>query len=325
MGTPPGTGAWEDKSRPRFKSTLASRHGIRAILLIDDPGDGALSPIGSVYHGDVGTQQVAVPQLSIRNRIADDLLYGLPHTAATLRRQIADSGKPYPMALKTRVTLEARARYVAEAMTWNVVGFIEGSDPTVADEYVVVGAHLDHVGNQAGVLFAGAQDNASGSVMVMALAEAMSRSSTKPRRSVCFVLFAGEELFLAGSQYFAAHPPRPISQAVGMINLDMVGTGPRLRMDGGETTPAFQLMAVEADRLYGNFGLAEQDPTPAVAGASDHSAFINAGVPTIYFHSRGAPGRAHTPEDVASTIDYDAFARTTRVVYLTLFQMADRP
>ncbi len=138
------------------------------------------------------------------------------------------------------------------------------------------------------------------------------------------MLFAGEELFLAGSEYFASNPPWPITEAAGMINLDMVGTGPELIMDGGATTPAFQQMAVEADRLYGGFNLAGQNPTPAVPGASDHSAFINAGVPTIYMHSSGASGRAHTPEDVASNIDYDAFFRTTRVVYLTLFQMADR-
>ena len=295
-----------------------------AYSLIDDPGENALSPIGSVYHGDVGEHQADIPQLSIRNSVADDLLHGLPHTAVSLRQQINSTGQPFSMSLKTRVTIKSTARYVPEAVTWNVVGYLEGSDPTVSDEYVVVGAHLDHVGNQAGVLFAGAQDNASGSVMVLALAEAMSKSPVKPRRSVFFVLFAGEELFLAGSEYFASNPPWPISKAAGMINLDMVGTGPELRMDGGATTPAFQQMAVEADRLYGGFNLADQSPTPAVPGASDHSAFINAGVPTIYMHSRGASGRVHTPEDVASTIDYDAFFRTTRVVYLTLFQIADR-
>lgn len=324
MGTPSGTGDWGEKSRPRFKATIARRHGVTAILLIDDPGENALSPIGSVYHGDVGEHQADIPQLSIRNSIADDLLYGLPHTAVSLRQQINSTGQPFSTSLKTRVTIKSTARYVPEAVTWNVVGYIEGSDPTVSDEYVVVGAHLDHVGNQSGVLFAGAQDNASGSVMVLAMAEAMSKSPVKPRRSVFFVLFAGEELFLAGSDYFASNPPWPIAKAVGMINLDMVGTGPELRMDGGATTPAFQQMAIEADRLYGGFNLADQNPTPAVPGASDHSAFINAGIPTIYLHSRGAPGRAHTPEDVASTIDYDAFFRTTRVVYLTLFQIADR-
>ena len=109
-----------------------------------------------------------------------------------------------------------------------------------------------------------------------------------------------------------------------MMNLDMVGTGPRLRMDGGASTPVFQQFVVDADRLYGGFDLASQDATPARPGASDHSAFINAGVPTVYFHSSGAPGRGHTATDVPENIDDDAFYRTTLVVYLTLFQMADR-
>jgi len=138
-------------------------------------------------------------------------------------------------------------------------------------------------------------------------------------------LFAGEELFLLGSEYFAQNPPRPLSQAVGMVNLDVVGVGPSLSMEGGATTPLFQMMAAGADRLYGGFGLADRQPTPAREGASDHSAFVRAGVPTVYFHSGGAEGRAHTPADVADTIDFAAYHRTTLVVYLTIFQMADRP
>jgi len=100
------------------------------------------------------------------------------------------------------------------------VGWIEGSDPPVSDEYVIVGDHLDHIGRQADVIFRGAQDNGSGSVMVMAMAEAMVRSAIKPPRSVVFVLFAGEELYLLGSEYFHSHAPRPISSAVGMMNLE---------------------------------------------------------------------------------------------------------
>ncbi len=325
MGTPPGTGDWGDRSRPRFKTQLAAERGARAVLLIDEPGEGSLSPIVSVYHGQEGVQREDMPQLSIRSRIADDLLRRSSHTTESLRRQIAELERPFPVELETRVTLEARAKYTADATTWNVVGWIEGGDPSVSDEYVIVGGHLDHVGRQAGEIFFGAQDNASGSVMVMAMAEAMARSAIKPRRSVAFVLFAGEELYLLGSEYFASHPPRPISNAVGMMNLDMVGTGPRLRMDGGATTPRFQQYAEDADGLYGGFGLADSQPTPAVPGASDHSAFINAGVPTVYFHSSGAGGRAHTAADVPELIDYEAYYRTTLVLYLTLFQMADQP
>ncbi len=325
MGVPPGTGDWGEMSRPRYKATLARARDVRAILLIDDPGDASPCPIGSVYHGDVGSHQPDIPQLSIRNRVADDLLAGTPHTAESLRLQISDSGRPYPLRLRTQVSLKAEAQYESTAQTWNVVGFIEGSDPSVADEYVIVGAHLDHVGQQGNVLFAGAKDNASGSVMVLGLSKAMSRSPVKPRRSVYFVLFAGEELFLAGSEYFAAHLPGPVEKAAGMINLDIVGVGPDLRMEGGATTPLFQQMAVEADRLYGNLGIEDRDPTPAREGASDHSAFVRAGIPTLYFHSGGATGRIHTPADVAGTIDFEAFVRTARVVYATLFQIADRP
>jgi hypothetical protein len=323
MGAP--TAEWGDKSRPRFKATLARRLGARAILFIDDPGSGASSPIASVYHGGEGTHQTDLPMLSIRDRVADDLLKGSGQSAASLRQAEGAGQAPAPFLAPARVTLEAHAAYTPQAQTWNVVGWVEGSDPAVADEWVVVGGHLDHVGSQAGVIFPGAKDNASGSVMVLALARAMAAAPVRPRRSVCFVLFAGEEMFLLGSEYFATHPPRPIEKCTGMINLDMPGGGNTLRINGGASTPAFQQMAVEADRLFGGFALDEQRSTPAVEGASDHSAFVRRSVPTLYIAAGGGPGRAHTPDDVADTIDFQAYARATTVVYLILFQIADRP
>ena len=325
MGTPPGTGDWGERSRPRWKATEARQHGARAVLLIDDPGPSSPTPIGSVYHGQDGEHQADMPVLSIRERVADDLLRGTPHTASSLRAWIAEEGRPVRVRMWSRVTVEAHARYEPSAVTWNVVGWLEGSDPAVSGEYVVVGGHLDHVGTQAGLVFAGAKDNAAGSVMVTAAARAMSSAPVRPRRSVCFVLFAGEELFLLGSEYFAQNPPRPLSQAVGMVNLDVVGVGPSLSMEGGETNPLFQQMAADADRLYGGFDLAARPPTPARAGAGAHSAVVQAGGPTGDFHSGGAEGRVHTPADVADTIDFAAYHRTTVVVYLTIFQMADRP
>ncbi len=323
MGAP--TAEWGEKGRPRFKATLARRLGARAILFIDDPGAGASSPIASVYHGEEGIHQADLPMLSIRDRVADDLLSGSGQSAASLRQALGAGPAPAPFRAPARVTLEAHAAYAPRAQTWNVVGWVEGSDPAVADEWVVVGGHLDHVGTQAGVIFPGAKDNASGSVMVLALARAMAAAPIRPRRSVCFVLFAGEELFLLGSEYFATHPPRPIEKCVGMINLDMPGGGNVLRINGGTSTPAFQQMAVEADRLFGGFALDEQRPTPAVEGASDHSAFVRRSVPTLYIAAGGGPGRVHTPDDIADTIDFQAYLRATTVVYLTLFQIADRP
>ncbi|MFO7769711.1 MAG: M28 family peptidase [bacterium] len=324
MGAPPVEAEWGEKTRPRYKATTAKQHGLRALVFIDDPGPGVPHPIVSVYHGQEGRHQPDLPQLSVTYGVADDLMRGTPFTARNLRRQMTDTGAPYSMGLPTRVSLEIHARYTPRAQTWNVVGFVEGSDPSLAADYIVVGGHLDHVGQQVDLLLPGAQDNASGSTLVLEMARALAAAPIKPARSVCFVLFAGEELFLLGSEYFAAHPPRSSDSMAGMINLDMAGTGPQLRMAGGATTPAFHQFAVDADRLYGGFGLAESEPRPIAPGASDHSAFVNAGVPTLYFASGGAPGRAHTSSDTVGTIDFDAMERTARVVYLVLYQMADR-
>ena len=106
------------------------------------------------------------------------------------------------MNLETKAFVEVNAHYEKDARTMNVVGMIEGSDPVLKNEFIVVGAHLDHVGTQAGLLFPGAIDNASGAAGVLQIAKAFVKKGIKPKHSVIFVLFAGEEQGLNGSRHF---------------------------------------------------------------------------------------------------------------------------
>lgn len=163
--------------------------------------------------------------------------------------------------------------------TANLIGYLPGDDAAAGGEIIVVGAHHDHLGN--GHL--GANDNASGSAALLAIAQALHHRG-KPRRTIAFVAFGGEELGLLGSQYFAAHPPAalPLERIVYDINLDMVGSyasaGAVYAMGtfrGLAATPIVVALAAEHPALHVGIG--------GRGTGSDHAAFCRAGVPYVFF------------------------------------------
>jgi hypothetical protein len=163
--------------------------------------------------------------------------------------------------------------------TANLIGFLPGEDATAGRDIILVGAHHDHLGN--GHL--GANDNGSGSAALLAIAQAMHQRG-KPRRTIAFVAFGGEELGLVGSTHFAAHPPAalPLGRVVYDINLDMVGSytsaGAVYAMGTFRGLPATPIVkALAADRPALHVGLGGRGV------GSDHEAFCRAGIPYVFF------------------------------------------
>jgi len=163
--------------------------------------------------------------------------------------------------------------------TANVVGYLPGDDPAVGRDIILVGAHYDHVGRG----HPGANDNASGAVALLAIAQAI-RQRGAPHRTIAFVAFGGEELGLLGSAHFAAHPPvaLPLDRVVYDINLDMVGsyssTGAVHAMGTFRelaATPIVKALAAERPRLRVGIG--------GRGAGSDHEAFCRAGIPYVFF------------------------------------------
>ncbi len=187
---------------PREKSLVAKKHGAKGILFVSLPNDEKPQPlIGSVMHGE-GEQPVDFPQLHISLEAANMLLSKTGFSVSDCQTKIDEKKKPLSMNLTTKAHIEVNASYEKNARTMNVVAMIEGSDPKLKEEYVIIGAHLDHVGSQAGLLFPGANDNASGSAGVLEIAKAFVKGGLQPKRSVIFVLFASEEQGLNGSKHF---------------------------------------------------------------------------------------------------------------------------
>ncbi|MCA1642848.1 MAG: M20/M25/M40 family metallo-hydrolase [Acidobacteria bacterium] len=240
-----------------------------------------------------------------------------------------------------------------EAPAFNVVGVVEGSDPKLKSEAVVVGAHYDHLGRggagslaaRVGEIHHGADDNASGVAGLLELARIVSTASPRLRRTVVFVAFGGEEEGLIGSSYYAKNPVVPLAQTVAMINLDMIGRmkDDKLIVGGVGTAAEWRQLIGEANtdlnmkvnvqgvaREIGDIpgvtsanGKTIMTTNPKARfqltlnedgyGPSDHSSFYKHQVPVLFFWT-GTHDDYHKPTDTAEKIGYHSLARVTELV-----------
>ena len=225
---------WGDVHLPRPKSRAAREHGAAALLLMPHPASMRPQPaIASVMHGP-GAHVGDLPQAEITAAAAARLCAGGLAELAGLATAVDAAQAPASRELPGRLRFAVEAAYEPAAPTANVVGVLPGSDPELRDECVVIGGHLDHVGRQGEVVWPGANDNASGAAAVLALARAFADGGVPPRRTVVFVLFAGEEQGLVGARWFVDHPLQPFERTIAMLNLDCVAHGDSIQLGGGE-------------------------------------------------------------------------------------------
>jgi hypothetical protein len=310
---------WGSLPMPRAKAQQAIEHGAVALLLASRPGDEKVQRlIGSVYHGE-GEQETSFPQLHISQEVAADLLAETGRTLLELQEEIDAAKAPRSCAVSTRAQLEIHADYSRERGTANVLGVLRGSDPALAAECVVLGAHLDHVGTQGGeILFPGANDNASGAAAVLEVAEALVSAGVRPKRSVVFALFAAEEQGLFGARHYVANPPWPLEKTVAMLNLDCVGCGDSLKAGGGKSSPR---LWETARRLDAESAALLVESTWSGGGA-DATPFHDAGVPTLFFMTTNGYEHLHLPTDTPETLNEALFTEMTRLVCRTAFEIA---
>ena len=205
-----------------------------------------------------------------------------------------------------------------ERPTYNIVGVLPGTD--LPDEIVMVGAHFDHLGNSACGMFRGADDNASGTSVVLEVARAVCSSRLKPRRTIVFAAWTGEEAGLVGSNYFAANPPIPLGKVVSNIELDMVGAGEAgsFMTTGASAYPGhYRYLASSADDL----GLKLN--ADVILGASDHLAFVRKKVPTSLIYSAGEHPNYHSTRDVPASINRQALESAAKLALLAVWRAAN--
>jgi hypothetical protein len=243
--------------------------------------------------------------------------------------------------LLTGRRLEARIVEQRRHFTsYNVVGVLRGADPAHNRSYVALGAHLDHIGvvqPQNGDSIAnGADDNASGSMALVAIARSVSRMEPRPRRSLLFVWHTAEEEGLLGAQHFTTQPIMPIDSIVAQINADMIGRNhpDSLYIVGPRAAPGRQsaVLGGIADSVNASLGRPFffnrewDDPghPEQIYVRSDHYAYAQQGIPVVFF-TTGLHDDYHAVTDRAELIDYDKLARVTDYIMRLAIAVADRP
>jgi hypothetical protein len=203
----------------------------------------------------------------------------------------------------------------------NTVGILEGGDPRLKNEYLVYSAHMDHIGitpGQADSINNGADDDASGTVGIIELAEAFSRAGARPKRSIIFLTVSGEEKGLWGSKYFSEHPPVPMGQIVADINIDMIGRNwpdtivaiGKEHSDLGATLNRVNA----AHRELGMTAIDDRWPEERFYFRSDHYNFARKGVPILFFFN-GVHEDYHEVTDSPEKINSDKEARILRLIF----------
>ncbi|UCF21315.1 MAG: M28 family peptidase [Gemmatimonadota bacterium] len=233
------------------------------------------------------------------------------------------------------VSVDPHYATLEESTVANVVGVLEGSDPTLRDEAVIFTGHMDHVGLVGGrcrpsvdapadSTCNGADDNASGTVGVIELAEAYATLESRPARTLVFAAVTAEERGLFGSRFYVDHPVIPLERTVAVINLDMIARNPQDTV--GFVGKDYTSLGALVDRLVGEHPELRLVPTEHSGryGASDHLPFAQRGVPALFFFS-GEHEDLHTPLDNPERADAEQASRIVRLAFLTGLEVANAP
>ncbi len=348
-----GTGHTRHASS-RVKLENARRHGAIALLLASEPvrkhaGTFTSAPRVSGAKSLRATaprqaiEEDSIPLFQISDSAAVDLLQASGRTPAELQQSIDRDLHPASRLLAdTRVELKTAASNLRHGQSANVVGLLEGKDPALRHETVLLTAHYDHLGAQNGHFYPGANDNASGSVGVMELARLSSRHLPRPKRSLLFVIFGSEEEGLLGSYYYVAHPLRPLATTRAVINLDMIArdeahipqsqsvveipadTRNEINLVGGFYSPDLRA-AVENANQHTDLDLStkfDRDHDLNALFRCDHFPFLLHDVPAIWLFGGWHPGY-HEPSDTIDQLNFSKLEKVVRLAWWTAHQIAE--
>jgi hypothetical protein len=316
-GAPFAGRAYTVHSQLPWKAANARAHGAAAVLYVNDLDNHTgerdeLEPFGrTVGPGDAG-----IPLVQVKAAAAGQVLAAAGKSLKDLVAAMEKNLRPRSFALPSSFRVELETEVLREARpVHNVAGYLKG----LTEEYVVVGAHYDHIGtgeqysmapSGAGQVHYGADDNASGTAGLIELARVLA-ARTKHRRGFLFLAFAGEELGLLGSSHWARHPGLPMEKAVAMINLDMIGRvrDGKVQVGGGPTDAARRRL----DALGERHKLRLEYSEPPGFSASDHSSFAARPMPALFFFS-GLHADYHTPGDTWEKVDQRGAVQLLRLV-----------
>lgn len=300
------------------KAVNAKQHGAAGVILINDRENhkGEADELEK-FGRTAGPADAGIVFVQLKAAVVEEWLARAGKELAAIQAAIDKDLKPQSFALPASIRVTITTDVQREVRTvHNVMGYLPGETP----EYLIIGAHYDHLGlgeqfsmapSQAGTPHLGADDNASGTAGVLELARWFA-SQPKQKRGILFLAFAAEELGLLGSRYYVEHPKLPVENAVAMINMDMIGRlrGGKVYIGGVATGSNFKDLL---NQLIPKHKLTPDFSGSFDAGSSDHTSFLTRQVPVLFFFS-GLHGDYHKPSDTWDKIDAPAAAELLRAV-----------
>jgi hypothetical protein len=318
------------------KETNAAKHGAAALILINDAASekdspGVLLPVSGTGNSPEGD---TIPTFFVSRSLAETWLKEAGKSLTEIEAAIDEKLVPQSFELPNW-TLSGQSDVTRRKIpSMNVIALLPGQG-VLAQEYVVVGAHFDHVGMGGANSLApgtyaihnGADDNASGTVGLLETARrlvdiAKQAPADRPRRSILFMTFSAEELGLIGSEYYVNHPRFDLAKTVAMLNLDMVGRLSEnvLTVYGTGTAKEFDSLLTQSNEKLG-FEIKRQ---PEGVGPSDHQSFFLKGIPVYHFFSGFHPDY-HRPSDDFDKINVEGISKIVDMVSFLTDNIAHAP
>ena len=315
----------------RTKVLTAKDKGASGVIFVT-PSDMEKTDVLMQMQYDKTPSDAGLPVVQITRALADRMLVSLNYTVADIESSMKSNRKPLNLVLP--VYLNATTDLVRKMVkTYNVVACIKGNDPILSREYIVIGAHYDHLGlggENSGsrvpderAVHNGADDNASGTSGLLELAEKLQSQSSALKRSIVLIAFGGEEMGLLGSKEFIRNPLIDMKSIKSMINMDMIG---RLNPESNAISVGGTGTSSESDTIIAQLALNRPftvKRSPDGYGPSDHAPFYSENVPVFYF-TTGAHEDYHTPGDDASKINYKAAVDILNMIHDLVMILANR-
>lgn len=306
---PDSLALWYNHTLHQTKLNNAVQHGAVGLLYKWVPGPNAPYNPDFVY-------------CHVTDTVVNDIFRGTGKTYAETIRKIYESQSPASFHTGKKAHIKMNATYNPNATGKNIIGVIRGSDPILANEYVIISGHLDHLG-MIPYHIEGANDNNSATAVLLGVAEALSKSEIKPKRSVVFMSLDGEEAGLTGSTYYTRHPIFPKDKVAAIINLEQVGAGEILATSYNYKYPELAKIAQKVNQAYIHRRLLTWENFYRTRPRTDGAVFMQAGYPCMDYRSTGG-GFYHHPKDNTASINPEILQSEAEWLYWTTIFIANK-
>jgi len=303
---------WRPYSFHQYKLENAVAHGAKGMLY-------NYGPIGNPNN----SYDAGFIYSHVGSAVVSDVFSGTGRKHEEVVAKIKKTLKPQSFATGKTFTIKNITEHHPEGVGYNVIGMLEGSDPVLKEEVIILGGHLDHLGRCYEIM-PGANDNASSVSVIMGIAEAMAECPVKPRRSVMFLCFGAEEQGVVGSEYYVEHPVVPLEKTVAFVNMDGVGCGDKLSALAAENYPEFWKYIDKANQKYIHRVVNPRYFANIARPRLDAARFMWKDVPTISFSAYGSRSYYHITKDDVDTITPEILEDLAQLIFIATLDMANQ-